>query len=186
MATPEETAVRERNVGIRCFISSGTDLAFSAIFKHRFSDFVVREVGLDGRVANLESISPEVVGGSAEPTTADTAAAGISGGAVSTEVPHDQVGGGNAKPDAAEAAALRWLDDKESLIELAKLVGYDVAGRFLEFVAQHENAGDGKHAKDCIVLEPDDDKSHRTKVVRAAFRRVRVQIESAVSILHTD
>jgi tRNA pseudouridine13 synthase len=46
-------------VGIKEYVSDGHP--FSGILKHRFSDFIVNEIGLDGNEVRLTSLGLDVV-----------------------------------------------------------------------------------------------------------------------------
>jgi TruD family tRNA pseudouridine synthase len=71
MIVTDETEV---SLGISTYMSPHVP-GFSAISKARFSDFLVHEVGLDGRVARLTCLEPKVVAEASSSSSAAAAAA---------------------------------------------------------------------------------------------------------------
>ena len=92
----ERTRERESSLGIRCFMAEGKTAEGAAIpeiggiFKHRFTDFVVREVDLDGNIATLTELKSK----QGEPSRRDGAEEGAEGGS----------------SEAAPASEEKWLD----------------------------------------------------------------------------
>ncbi len=149
---------REEAVGIRCFVAPEEEArgreALCGVFKHRFTDFVVREVDLAGNVARLDTLIEANKGGA--------------NGGAATEQP------------AQAAITVNWADDTEALAALRGLVCAEDVERFVDFLKRLQaaagagnaegkseggsGAAGGASKSNELVLAASDDKEKRTQV----------------------
>lgn len=189
---PEPTArERELAVGIRCFLSSSSssssradsnasdsDAALGGVFKHRYTDFVVREVDLEGKVAKLERLI-ELNTNEADKTAAPGGGGGR-GEAVKLEKSSRYEAALNGEKKAVVAAKKTWL----SLVEdnnsgnsgnssgLEALLTERDLGRVKAWLTSVAGAGakesESEKEKEkvdrSLVLSPNDNKEERTRV----------------------
>ena len=153
---------KEKEVGIHRYLSSPEVCpGFSAVFKHRFTDFVVREVDLSERVAKLTDL-------------------------VEYEAPEKKSEGENDGRNGAAAAAVAdapartWIEEEEAMKELQTAIGAEDAARFADFVKLKTEAKD-KTEDEHLVLTPNDDKDKRTAVHK--FFKARQHL---VPLISTD
>lgn len=164
------TREREESVGIRCFVGprlEESEAGVGGTFKHRYTDFVVREVDLAGTTAALTVLGP-VPGAKGGPTS---------------EVTADAKAEDKSEPVEEAVVEGSWLGDAAALKELEEAVGASDAKRFREFVGRNTPDADGKRKASgpddsSLVLEPNDDKDGRTQVHRffKAKKHLRPQI----------
>ena len=118
------TREREESVGIRCFVGprlEESEAGVGGTFKHRYTDFVVREVDLAGTTAELTVLGP-VPGAKGGPTS---------------EVTADAKAEDKSEPVEEAVVEGSWLGDAAALKELEEAVGASDAKRFREFVGRN-------------------------------------------------
>ncbi|KAL6069305.1 SRSF protein kinase 2 [Balamuthia mandrillaris] len=160
----QQVSVLEGDVGIRIFLNNETQ-GWSGVFKHRYTDFIVREVASDGTIVRLtdtSSLPPE----EAEEETTETQSEAAS----STDAPQPQQPTSNALP-GSEA------EREEARTHFANLLGKEESERLFEWLHQHYwnerfalLSQREKKALPCFRLAADDDKDHRT-AVHQLFKR---------------
>lgn len=133
----------EHELGISVYLSPKDHTGFSAVVKARYSDFVVHEVGLDGTVARLDSLSTDIV---TVPSSSSS----------SKDPPKSESGGGDDLPTRAtdrkrkrdsnnnedeerdnkasqDGQAPPELDWTNLEADFSKIVGHETAQRVVQF-----------------------------------------------------
>ncbi|XP_004494684.1 multisubstrate pseudouridine synthase 7 [Cicer arietinum] len=130
-------SMEEHDVGISCYISNLP--GFRGVLKQRYSDFIVNEVDIDGKVVELSSLEAS---------------------AEESKVPVDESKSVQEnKTNTSESEVISYASQIESFKSLA---GESDASSLEEFINQI-NVG-GEDSPSPIILSPDSDKSHRTAV----------------------
>ena len=119
----------EHSVGIKAFASPGD--GFAAATKQRFSDFIVREVGLDGKVVRLTTL-PEApdekaqkqaatdAASSAEPQLAALLGEAQAKSAIALHATAS--GSGSKESDEAQTLVLERDDDKDHRRDVHRII----------------------------------------------------------------
>ena len=164
---PKELAKKddvEDALGISMYLSSPND-GFSGVLKARYSDFVVHEVGLDGRVARLDSLSADII---KDENGNDDKEKEEEDSNATRKRKIDEVDEADKKPLAPSWEALQT--------EFSQIVGEDPAQKAIQFLkedfqkASDQSQTEGE-AKDTtikeqlyVALPPIEDKDTRKKV----------------------
>ncbi len=179
----------EHDVGVRMFLSADRP-GFSATIKHRFTDFLVHEIALDGRVCRLTSEQPFAARAEEQVVPAPQAAseqpALVDSPSSSQEACADALtaaGEGGLLTTAPEpgpavgAAALPSAAQREAGVEAVRqLAGAEVAERLAMLLQQVQEQELGASGSEPLhsLLPPIADKEVRSKlhgVVREHFGR---------------
>lgn len=131
-------SMEEHDVGITCYISNLP--GFRGVLKQRYSDFIVHEVDLDGKVVELSSL---------EALAEESKLAAVESKSVQE----------NKTDTTSETEVISYVSQIESFKSLA---GDSDASSLEEFINQISAGGEDDISP--ITLSPDSDKSHRTAV----------------------
>eukprot|EP00240_Pyramimonas_obovata_P006842 CAMPEP_0118948974 /NCGR_PEP_ID=MMETSP1169-20130426/48786_1 /TAXON_ID=36882 /ORGANISM="Pyramimonas obovata, Strain CCMP722" /LENGTH=170 /DNA_ID=CAMNT_0006895507 /DNA_START=81 /DNA_END=590 /DNA_ORIENTATION=- len=131
--------VGEKDVGITEYVSSYP--GFKGTLKYRYSDFIVNEVDLDGKVVHLTNASKP------EPPAQDERTA--ANNEDSSSIP----------PTLSDEERLA-----KGLSELAEVVGETQAAKVREFTREGSEESKNREAVRTLVLEAETDKLKRTRV----------------------
>ncbi|GAA5865441.1 hypothetical protein JCM8547_001245 [Rhodosporidiobolus lusitaniae] len=170
-------AANEEEVGVTEYVSASVE-PFSGIIKHRFTDFLVYEVGLDGEVVRLKDIDGPAGGkrkekgkmqeqSEAEPVKEVAPPAAEASTAVVAEAAPLEKAKEEEKP--VEQAVSLWTPEAEALVTPLFLSSPAKFDEFKAFVESHTGA---KQGKGVFVTEPIPDKALRGqfhKTLREAF-----------------
>ncbi|GAA5923167.1 pseudouridine synthase PUS7 [Sporobolomyces koalae] len=157
-------AAEEPQVGITEFVDESSP-AFSGIIKHRFTDFLVYEIGLDGQVVRLKDIKGPVQERQPKPPKQ------------ASEKPATDAPVAPTKEPEKEEPALVWNEHIEK--SFAPLLTSDKLDQFKQFVLvgrpqppSGSNAKDANPAPTVFTTSPIEDKNSRGKFhqsIRAWF-----------------